>query len=360
MATGASTADLAIILVDARKGLLAQSRRHSFIAWLLGVRKLVCAINKMDLVGFEQSVYDSILRQARPLLETLEGAEAQFIPLSALDGDNVVNRSARMPWYDGPTLLDLLESVDPASLRVELPFRMAVQSVIRPHLDFRGFAGQIASGRVKAGDEVTALPSGRTAKVKRIVTFDGDLPEAFCPMSVTLELDREIDVSRGDLFALSSAQPQSGNALAVRLVWMNELAMEAGGSYLLQHGTRVVPARIKSVRHRWDVEHLHTAEASTLELNDIGEVEIETAEPLSFDSYRHNRATGGLILIDPIRNLTVAAGLIEGVVRQEENGRQRFSTDPFTPAERAALRALMAHMKKFGFRMDDFEAGEGI
>ncbi len=331
MATGASTADLAIILVDARKGLLAQSRRHSFIAWLLGVRKLVFAINKMDLVGFEQSVYDSILRQARPLLDRLQGAEAQFIPLSALDGDNVVDRSARMPWYSGPTLLDLLESVDPASLRVELPFRMAVQNVIRPHLDFRGFAGQVSSGRVRVGDEISALPSGRTARVKRIVTFDGDLDEAFCPMSITLELDREIDVSRGDLFAHSSAQPQSARSLAVQLVWMNEIPMEAGGSYLLQHGTRVVPARIKSVRHRWDVEHLHTAEAATLELNDIGEVEIETAEPLSFDSYRSNRATGGLILIDPIRNLTVAAGLIEGVVKQEDNGRSASAPIPLRP-----------------------------
>lgn len=360
MATGASTADLAVILVDARKGLLAQSRRHSFIAWLLGVRRLVFAINKMDLVNFEESVYESVRRQAQGLLQRLDGAEAEFIPLCALDGDNVVDRSTRMPWYTGPSLLELLESVDPAGLRLELPFRMAVQTVIRPHLDFRGFAGQISSGRVRVGDEITALPGGRVARVKRIVTFDGDLDEAICPMSVTIELDREIDISRGDLLAHTSAQPQSASALHAQLVWMSETPMEAGGTYLLQHGTRVIPARVKSVRHRWDVDHLHTTEASTLELNDIGEVEIESAEALPFDSYRANRATGGLILIDPIRNLTVAAGLIEGAVRKETGGRQRFSTDPFTPAERAALRALLAHMKKFGLRVEDFEEGEGI
>lgn len=360
MATGASTADLAVILVDARKGLLAQSRRHAFIAWLLGVRQLVFAINKMDLVGFEQTVFDSIRRQAAPLLERLDGAHATFLPVSALDGDNVVSRSSRMPWYPGPSLLELLETADPAAQRPVLPFRMAVQSVIRPHLDFRGFAGQIASGRVRPGDPIVALPSGRTAVVRRIVTFDGDLPEAFAPMSVTLELDREIDISRGDLLALEAAQPQQARAIRAQLVWMHESAGEAGSSYLLQQGTRVVPVRLRSVRHRWDVEHLHTTEAAALELNDIGEVEIEAAETLAFDSYRDNRATGGFILIDAIRNATVAAGLIESGAESAVRDRQRFSTDPFTPGERAALRAVLAHMKRFGFRIEDFEEGEGI
>jgi sulfate adenylyltransferase large subunit len=362
MATGASTADLAIILIDARKGVLAQSRRHAFIAWLLGVRRLVFAVNKMDLVGFDQAVFESIRHDACLLLERLDGSQSDFIPLSALDGDNVVSRSERMPWYVGPSLLELLEDAAPPRPAAALPFRMMVQTVIRPHLDFRGYAGQISSGVVRAGDAVTVLPSGKTSRVRRIVTFDGELEEAFAPMSVTLELDTNIDVARGDLLTHFSSRPDLANRIEARIVWMNEKALSASGSYLLQHGTRVVPARVRGVRHRWDLEHLRTVEASALGLNDIGEVEIETAEPLAFDSYRQNRATGGFILLDPISNLTLGAGLIEKEVRDQEVERQRFSTDAFTPAERAELRALVAHMKRFGwtFKQEDFEEGDGI
>ncbi len=339
MATGASTADAAIILLDARKGVLPQSRRHAYIAWLLGVRRLIFAVNKMDLVDFSASVYEDIRAQAAPLLALLEGAEADFIPVSALDGDNVVESSPRTPWYTGPSLLELLETLEPPASAVTRPFRFPVQLVIRPHLDFRGYAGQIASGRIRTGDEIVTLPSGRHSRVKRIVTFDGELPEAFAPMSVTLELEDELDIARGDTLAAPEAAPTLARRAEAIFVWMNETALAAGRTYLLQHGPRTVPARVEKILYRWDVNTLEPRPAQNLELNEIGRVLIETAEPLAFDSYRANRATGGFILIDPIHNLTLGAGLIESAVRRERRGAAglAFRAARLTPAERQAL-----------------------
>jgi len=339
MATGASTADAAIILLDARKGVLPQSRRHAYIAWLLGVRRLVFAVNKMDLVDFSEQVFAEIRQQAAPLLALLEGAQADFLPVSALDGDNVVDRSPRTPWYAGPSLLELLESLDPPAATETQAFRFPVQLVIRPHLDFRGYAGQIASGRVAVGDEIVTLPSGRHSRVKRIVTFDGDLAEAFAPMSVTLELEDELDIARGDTLAAPTAPPVLARRAEAMVVWMNETALAPGRTYLLQHGPRTVPARVEKMVYRWDVNSLEPKEAAGLELNEIGRVLIECAEPLAFDSYRTNRATGGFILIDPIHNLTLGAGLIEAAVRRERRGGAgvAFRAARLTPAERAAM-----------------------
>jgi sulfate adenylyltransferase large subunit len=339
MATGASTAGAAIILLDARKGVLPQSRRHAYIAWLLGVRRLIFAVNKMDLAGFSREVFAAIREQAGPLLALLEGAQADFIPVSALDGDNVVEASPRTPWYEGPSLLELLETLEPPAPAAARAFRFPVQLVIRPHLDFRGYAGQIASGRVRAGDSIVALPSGRHSRVKRIVTFDGDLDEAFAPMSVTLELEDELDIARGDMLAAPAAAPTLARRAEAMLVWMNEAALAPGRTYLLQHGPRTVPARVERILYRWDVNTLEPQPAGALDLNEIGRVLVETAEPLAFDSYRDDRATGGFILIDPINNLTLGAGLIEAAVRRERRGRAgvEFRAARLTAAERQAL-----------------------
>ncbi len=310
MATGASTADVAILLVDARKGILPQTVRHATIAWLLGVRKLAFAVNKMDLEGFRQEVFLKIQKQSEELLATLTGATASYFPISALDGDNVVQASKRTPWYNGPSLLDWLENVDsePAS---DAPFRMAIQLVIRPHLDFRGLAGQIASGTIRPGDAIRIQPAGTPARIKRIVSFDGDLEKAWAPMSVTLELDREIDASRGDWVTAASSVPQRARRLKTTIVWMNEEPAREGAAYLLQHGTRITPVRLARISQRLDPATQEQVPANELRLNDIGLAELETADPVPFDLYRENRATGAFILIDRISNLTLGAGLIE-------------------------------------------------
>jgi sulfate adenylyltransferase subunit 1 len=346
MATGASTCDLAIILLDARKGVLEQSRRHARIASLLGVRRLLFTVNKMDLVDFSQEVFDEIRAQAGPLLAEMDHVTSDFLPVSALDGDNVVTRSTRTPWYTGPSLLELLETADAPALPVGRPFRFPVQVVIRPHLDFRGYGGQVVSGRISKGDAVVALPSGKRSRVKRIVTFDGDLDEAFAPMSVTLELEDELDIARGDVLALPASAPKIARRLHTTVVWMNEEPLDSRKGYLLQHGTRVVPARLHGVAA----------------LNEIARVEVETAEALPYDTYRDNRATGGFILIDPITNLTLGAGLIESEAATEQIELQRYSDAPLSPAERRKLRALLAHMTRFGLKFDDedFVEGEGI
>jgi sulfate adenylyltransferase large subunit len=330
MATGASTADVAIVLLDARKGVLPQTVRHATIAWLLGVRRLAFAINKMDLVDFSEDVFERIRQESATLLARLPGAHAVFFPISALDGDNVVAPSRKTPWYDGPTLLDWLEGVD-AKPEANLPLRLPVQLVIRPHLDFRGYAGQIASGALRPGDRVLVMPAGKAARVKRLVSFDGDLARAYAPMSVTVELDREIDISRGDWITAERDAPQTAARFRTTLVWMNDQPARAGAAYLLQHGTRVTPARVVSVEDRLDVVGCREIAAAELGLNDIGRVEIETAEPIPYDSYRENRATGGFILIDRITNLTVAAGLIEAGLAAGHDGAG------LTPAERASL-----------------------
>ena len=314
MATGASTANLAIILIDARYGVLPQSRRHAFLATLLGIPHLVVAINKMDLMEFREDVFRVIRDQFNAFLAQIEApidARAiTYIPISALDGDNVVNRSPRTPWYLGPALLEHLETV-PIDRDLNLTdLRFPVQYVIRPNLDFRGFAGTLASGVVRKGDRITVLPSGRTSSVKSIVTWEGELDEAFAPMSVALCLEDEIDVSRGDMLALSGNLPLAGRRFDATVVWMNQKPLEPNRSYLIKHTTQVTQARVREIRYRLDVNTLEHQPARRLELNGIGVVSVEAQRPLLFDAYRKNRFTGSFILIDPITNETMGAGMI--------------------------------------------------
>jgi sulfate adenylyltransferase large subunit len=329
MATGASTANLAVILIDARYGVLAQSRRHAYIATLLGIPHLMVTVNKMDLVDYREDVFTAIRDDFRKFAEQLKARDVQFIPISALLGDNVVERGANMPWYTGPTLLEHLETVPIAQDRNLIHMRFPVQYVIRPNLDFRGFAGQVASGVIRRGDAVTVLPSGRTSRVKAIVTYDGDLEEAFAPMSVTVCLEDEIDISRGDMLVHTANAPQVGRRFEATVVWMNQKPLEPHRPYLLKQTTQMVHARVREIRHRVDIHTLGHQRASNLELNEIGVVSIEAQRPIFFDAYRANRATGGFILIDPITNETLGAGMIIGPDTWRPSG-------PVTPAERLA------------------------
>jgi len=310
MATGASTADLAIILIDARKGILTQSRRHAYIASLLGIRRLVAAVNKMDLVDFSEDVYRRIETELTALVKQFGPASLVTIPVSALNGDNVVERSLLTPWYSGPTLLEHLEQVSVDTLDNKKAFRLPVQRVIRPNHRYRGFAGQIAAGTIRKGDAIIALPSGRTTRVASITTFDGDLDEASAPQSIALTLEEELDISRGDLIADPAHPPQSSTAIEAALVWFDESQLEDHKPYLLKHGAQTFNARITRVLHRINIQTLEHEAVHTLGMNDIGIVEIATTRPIFFDSYTDNRATGSFILIDPGTNATIAAGMI--------------------------------------------------
>jgi sulfate adenylyltransferase large subunit len=309
MATGASTAELAIILLDAHRGLTTQSRRHAFIATLLGIPHFVIAVNKMDLVGYDQEVFRRIHEDFKAFLDSIGTKNAYFIPLSALKGDNVVEAGTHMPWFHGPCLLEHLESVESFNRLTGSPFRMAVQRVVRPDQTFRGYAGQIASGVVRPGDEILALPSGRKSKVKRVVTFDGDLEVAHAPMSVTLTLGDEIDISRGDMIA-SGDEPQSARSFEATMVWFNEHPLDPSRDYLVKHTSQTVPARVEGVRHLINVANLENEPATSLAMNEIGVVRISTGRPLFFDAYKENRATGSFILIDRKTNATAGAGMI--------------------------------------------------
>lgn len=310
MATGASTADLAVILVDARYGVLEQTRRHSFIVSLLGIRHILVAINKMDLVGFSEEVFARIRDDYRAFSSRLDIPDLHFIPISALLGDNLVERSANMPWYNGATLMNFLETVYIGSDRNLQDFRFPVQVVLRPNLDFRGFAGTISSGVVRAGDEIVALPSRKTSRIREIVTADGVLQEAFAPMSVTLTLEDEIDVSRGNMIVRPGNVPRLESRLEANIVWMSERPMVPGKQYLFKQTTRTVPGTIASLRYRIDVNTLHRVDAPALELNEIGRITISLVEPIAFDRYHRNRATGSFIVIDRITNETVGAGML--------------------------------------------------
>jgi len=329
MATGASTANLAIILIDARYGVLPQSRRHAFIATLLGIPHLAVAVNKMDLVDYREEVFNAIRDDFTAFAEQLKVRDAQFIPISALKGDNVVKAGGRTPWYTGPSLLEYLETVPIANDRNLTDMRFPVQYVVRPNLDFRGFAGQVASGVIRRGDAITVLPSGRTSRVKSIVTWDGELEEAFALMSVTVCLEDEIDISRGDMLVHTDDVPHSGRRFEATVVWMNEKALEPHRPYLLKHTTQMVQAKVRDIRHRVDINTLGHQRASQLHLNEIGVVSVETQRPVFFDAYRKNRMTGGFILIDPITNDTLGAGMIIGPDVHHHSG-------PVTPAERLA------------------------
>jgi sulfate adenylyltransferase large subunit len=331
MATGASTAELAIILIDARKGVLPQSRRHAYIASLLGIRHFVLAVNKMDLVGYDESVFREI--QAQFLAwNRFPDLNFYFLPISALEGDNVVARSRNMPWFEGPSLLEYLEDVEIGQSQDNAPFRFPVQRVLRPDQDFRGYAGQIASGSIRPGDAVYALPSGRTTRVKSITTYDGDLEFAHAPMSVALTLEDELDLSRGDMLAPPGALPHVGRRFEARLVWMNATALERGRRYVLKHTTQLVPAEVTALHFRIDVNTLAEERAGTLEMNAIGLVEIETGKPLFFDAYERNRSTGSFILIDRETNATVAAGMIV----QSSAVRAERTAGPVSAEERRA------------------------
>jgi sulfate adenylyltransferase large subunit len=350
MVTGASTAELAIILVDARKGLLPQSRRHAYISSLLGLAHLVIAVNKMDLVDYSESVYRQIETDFRDFLSQFQKLEPVFIPLSALAGDNVVTASDNMRWYDGPSLIEHLENV-PIGKRLEhAPFRFPVQRVVRPNLDFRGYAGQISSGVVRAGDNVTVLPSGRTTRVKSIVTFDGDLREAHAPQSVTLTLEDEVDIVRGDLISASRSTPSVARLFDATLVWLSEQPLDVEKRYRLKHTSHQEWADIKKVHYALNINTLAHEPSSNLEMNQIGLVRLESARALYFDSYKDSRGTGSFILIDPVSNGTVAAGMISATVRDTTTPVER-KHEAVTAGERVARWKHRSAVIKLGDRV---------
>ena len=310
MATGASTADLAIILVDARHGVLTQTKRHSFIVSLLGIRHIVVAINKMDIVGYDQAVFERIKADYVAFAARLELPDVHFMPISALKGDNVVAPSPNMPWYTGSPLMPLLETVYIGSDRNLEDFRFPVQLVLRPNLDFRGFAGTIASGIIRRGDEVMSLPSRKRSRVKSIVTFEGELAEAFAPQSVTLTLDDEIDSSRGDMLVRPGNVPKVDHRFEASIVWMSDEPLVPGRQYLFKQTSKVTTGAVSTLRYRIDVNTLHRQPTPTLGLNEIGRCAITLTSPIAFDAYRRNRATGAFIMIDRVTNATVGAGMI--------------------------------------------------
>jgi sulfate adenylyltransferase large subunit len=343
MATGASTADLAVILIDASKGILAQTRRHAFIASLLGISKVLAAVNKMDLVDYREEVFQRLERDFLLLADQLGIASVQCVPISALEGDNVVARSERMSWYGGPALLEHLETVSLPISDAPASLRFPVQTVVRPDATFRGFAGRIASGLIRPGDAVLALPSGRKTRVEAIVTYDGKLPEAFAPMSVTLKLEDEIDLSRGDMLVSVDNPPCVSKKFRAMVVWLHSDPLELGRSYLVKHAVRQTKIRAVKIEHRVNVNTLAREDATQLQMNDIASVEFEANVPLFFDAYSQNRTTGSFILIDSLSNATVGAGMIhEDLPAAEEiHGRDAFLSAPtkgpearVTPQER--------------------------
>jgi bifunctional enzyme CysN/CysC len=319
MATGASNSELAILLVDARKGVLTQTRRHAYIASLLGIRHVVLAVNKIDLVGYSQEVFDRIAAEFSEFAAHLGFLSRVAIPMSARFGDNVIAKSPRTPWYGGPPLLAFLETVDVESALADKPFRLPVQWVNRPNLDFRGFSGTIVGGRIKPGDKIVVAKSGRTSTVKRIVTADGDLREASAGEAVTLTLADEIDISRGDVLCAVNARAEVSDQLAAHLLWMAEEELLPGRQYLLKLATAAVPAQVTALRYKIDVNTLDKLAAKTLRLNEIGYANFSLAQPLAFDSYADNRDMGGFILIDRFSNATVGAGIIDFGLRRATN-----------------------------------------
>ncbi len=320
MVTGASTADLAVILVDARQGVLRQTRRHSYLAHLVGIEHVVLAVNKMDLVGYDQDTFDRIVADYKAFAAQLGIDTFTAIPISGLAGDNITQVSANTPWYKGASLLEHLENVELVVTRdQDQPFRMAVQWVNRPNLDFRGFSGQIATGRVKPGDAIRVLPSGKTSTVKRIVTMDGDLSEALAGQSVTLTLADEIDCSRGDVIAAADNPPEVADQFEATIVWMDEQPLLPGRSYWMKIGTQTVAAHVQEPKYQVNINNLEHLAAKSLELNSIGVAEVATDKPIVFEPYDVNREMGGFILIDKITNATIAAGMLHFSLRRAKN-----------------------------------------
>ena len=319
MVTGASTADLAVILMDARKGVLVQTRRHSFLVSLIGIKHVVLAINKMDLVGYSQETFDKIVADYRAFAKQIGFENILAIPISGLKGDNISDPSTHMPWYKGPTLMRHLETVEIEEQVRTAPFRMWVQWVNRPDLDFRGFSGQIVSGVVRPGDRIRALPSARESRVARIVTKDGDLAEAIAGQSVTITLKDEIDISRGDLLASAEALAGVADQFNATLVWMSDAQLLPGRPYWLKIGARVISASVTEIKYKVNVNTLEQLAAKALDLNEIASVNLSVDQPLPFDAYTENKDTGGFILIDRMTNATVAAGMIQFALRRSEN-----------------------------------------
>ena len=319
MATGASTADVAVLLIDARYGVQEQTRRHAFIASMLGIRHVVVAVNKMDIVDFDQSVYNAIDVDFRAFAADLGFAEIACIPMSALDGDNVINASEKTCWYNGPTLLQYLETVDVESASLDAPFRLPVQWVNRPNLDFRGFSGTIASGKVSVGDEIIVIPSGKRSTVKAIVTHGGDREVAREDMAVTLTLNDEIDISRGDIICRTDQPAGQADQFQAHIIWMDEQKLFPGRQYLIKTANKTVPASISKLKHRIDINDFSEVAANTLELNEIGVATLSLTAPIAFDAYSDNRTTGAFILIDKITNATVGAGMLDYALRRSKN-----------------------------------------
>ncbi len=348
MVTGASTADVAIILIDARKGILTQTRRHTFIVALLGIRHIIVAVNKMDLVDFSQERFEEIKSAYETeVLDQLPSTidhrpSTYYIPVSALEGDNVVKHSMHTPWYEGKPLLELLDTIDISKEQRAEDFRFPVQYVNRPNLDFRGFCGTIASGRVQVGDEVTVLPSGKTTKIKSIINA-GDITEqnrnvttseAYAPMAITLTTTEEVDISRGDMIVHTEALPRVSNSLKIMLVWMDESPMEPGKTYNIKRATSVVTGNFEHINYKIDVNTYEREQVHTLHLNDIASCKMVLTQPIAADAYKDNRQTGSFIVVDRVTNNTVGAGMIIGVSRREEDI-AKLTQREYTNAERA-------------------------
>ncbi len=319
MATGASTASLAIVMIDARKGVLTQTLRHSYLVSLLGITKVILAVNKMDLVGYSQDIFTAIKTSYEGFCQKLPFEEVVCIPVSALKGDNVFHRSPHTDWYHGPTIMGHLETVDTQQDATQKPFRMPVQWVNRPNLDFRGFSGTIASGTVHPGDTLVAPSSGQTSKVSRIVSFDGDADSAVSGQAITLILEEEIDISRGEILSAAQARPTTADQFEATIIWMHDAPLLPGRKYLLKAGTRTIPAQVSELKYKVNVNTLEHLATKTLKLNEVGICNVSLDQPISFDPYKENRQTGSFILIDHYTNATIAAGIIDFALRRADN-----------------------------------------
>jgi sulfate adenylyltransferase large subunit len=360
MATGASTAELAIILIDARNGVLSQSRRHAYIASLLGIPNFAIAVNKMDLVEYDEAVFRAIEAEFREFLRHLHATpHVYFLPVSALEGDNVVRRSRKMAWFEGPSLLEFLETV-PVLDRVRAgAFRFPVQRVVRPDQTFRGYAGQVVSGTIRPGDAILAFPSGQRSRVASIETFDGPIEEAIAPMSVTLTLEDELDISRGDMIAPAQRVPKVARQFEANVVWLNEQPLDPAKTYLLKHSVQTVAAEVKLIKHRVNITTLEHEAADRLEMNAIGVLRIETSRSIYFDAYSENRATGSFILLDPATNATVGAGMILSAVQVDRGPRTvELKLSRVTVAERIAryrhsgATVALGHREQLGWLLE--------
>jgi bifunctional enzyme CysN/CysC len=347
MATGASTADLAIILVDARYGVQTQTRRHSFITSLLGIKHVLVAINKMDLVDYSEEIFENIRKDYLDFAARLNITDLTFMPMSALLGDNVVDPTENMSWYQGPTLMKFLETVYIGSDRNLEDFRFPVQYVNRPNLDFRGYCGTIGSGIVRKGDEIVVFPSRKTSKIKNIVTYDGELDEAFAPQAITITLEDEIDISRGDVIVRPGNVPRMNDTFDAMVVWMDEEALVPGKTYQIKQATNMVTGSISTMRYTVDVNTLHRSDAPTLKMNEIGRCTVKLNEPIAFDGYRRNRSTGAFIIIDRITNVTVGAGMIQE--RAAHESQDHWDDEPSSDSLHKTLSAVSADERKARF-----------